>query len=80
MGGGGFNSCFRDCTNLLSADISELSGINGSYGMGEAFMGSTSLETVNMKKFSYDQFGIYRSWKNCTSLEVVDFSEATAVP
>ena len=79
MEGGGFNSCFRECSNLVSADIRNLTSINGSYGMGEAFQDCTSLRTVNMNKFSYDQFGIYRSWKNDTLLEVVDFSEATAV-
>ena len=79
MGGGGFNSCFRGCSNLVSADIRNLTAINGSWGMGEAFQDCTSLRTVLMTKFSYDQFGLYRCWKNDTLLEVVDFSEATAV-
>ena len=76
----GFNSTFRKCTSLRRIEFSSITtlGANGFRMMCE---GCTSLTHAIFPKLSTTVVtSFYQTFWNCTNLQVVDFSEATAVP
>ena len=75
----GMERAFYGCTSLTSVDLSSVTSVTSS-GMERAFYDCTSLTTVLLKKLSSDASAFYQTFWGCTHLELVDFSEATAVP
>ena len=81
---------FQDCTSLTTADLSNLNSVGGNRVMYYTFWDCTSLKTVDLSKLSsvyYDdststniKYGMMGVFNGCTALEVVMFSQATAIP
>lgn len=75
---------FMGCTGLETVDLSNLTTAGQSTFMS-TFEGDTNLKKVYLNKLSYvTGSSTYYNWvsafKNCSSLELIDFSEATAIP
>jgi hypothetical protein len=83
IGTGGLSSACLNCTSLVSVDLSKLVSV-GARGLNAAFKGCTHLKTVKLNKLSNTGTSgnntLVEMCSGCTALEVVDFSEATAVP
>jgi len=79
-GEGGMAECFKGCTGLVSVELPNLAVV-GNRGLGRCFAGDTALVELSMPKQAHvGNQGLFSMCEGCTSLEVVDFSEATAVP
>lgn len=83
----GMNQAFYNCKSLEHVSMRNLTGIvdseTGSGGLQMAFYNCTNLKTVDFPKLSYFAergSGTTNTFRGCTSLEIVNFSEATAVP
>ena len=72
--------CYED-ERLVFVDLSSLT-TTGTNGLDSAFRDCTSLKTVLLKKLSQtgSNWTFSNTFNGCTALELVDFSEATAVP
>lgn len=69
------------CTSLSSVSFPELSSVSGNYGMSSCFDGCTNLKRAYFPKLSNIGYVANQNmFKGCTSLELVDFHLATAVP
>ena len=75
----GLQYAFQGCTSLTSVDLSKVTSV-GYNGFGNMFSGCTSLRTVLLNKLSSANNSFSYAFQNCSNLELVDFSEATAVP
>ena len=75
-----FGMCQGD-KKLVSVDLSSLT-TTGNSGFNQAFKNCTALKTVLLKKLSSvgSSATFWDAFNGCTALELVDFSEATAVP
>lgn len=75
---------FSNCTGLETVDLSNLTTAGQSTFL-RTFEGDINLKKVYLNKLSY-MTGTASSWNwlgafmNCSSLELIDFSEATAIP
>ena len=62
-------------------DLSNITTVQSTAALANAFNGCTSLKTVYLKKLSSSSSSaLTNTFNGCTALELVDFSEATAVP
>ena len=77
----GLYQAFSGCTSLVSVDLSNLVDASASYSLNNTFFNCTSLKNVYMNKTSVGYASAWaRTFFGCTALELVDFSEATAIP
>lgn len=76
------HSAFSYNNYLEEIDLSNLTSTSGAGALNSLCQGDQNLRTVKLNKFSTTTDGenLYDAFNGCTSLEVVDFSEATAVP
>ena len=79
-----FNNTFPNCTNLVELSLPNLVDMSNGYFGGDAFdmmcRGCTSLKRVYLTKYSDTAKTIGRAFWDCSSLELIDFHLATAVP
>ena len=68
---------FRDLTNILEVDLSNLKYIVGRNGMLEMFNGCTSLTSIDFSNLNTSSvsYSLARIFKNCYSLKTIDLSK-----
>jgi len=77
-------NAFRGCTSLVEVDLSSLTtmAMVAQNAFWYTFQGCTALKRVYLTKYSSSSG--FQPWSQtfagCTALELVDYSEATAVP
>ena len=68
-------------TGIEEVNLSALSSASSSYSMYYAFYQCTKLKKVYLNKLSnVGTYGLNYTFNGCTALQLVDFSQATAVP
>ena len=74
-------SAFRDCTGLISIDLSSLTTISGSSALSTAFRGCTSLTSVDLSSLTTvsGSEAFSSVFYNCTSLTSIDLSSLTTI-
>ena len=81
----GFITTFVSCTALEEVDFPELNNVIGSgLNFFNTFRGCSNLKVVKMPKYGGTGGSNLNTWERafegCTKLELIDFSEATAIP